>query len=138
MVMRQSELQGWQTCRGSGNDCPLNDELRSNRMEFMGAMANAVFVGSYYQIRLRYPLIWKTKTEVVTDALALGVPVHKTYSCYEGGPKHCGLCPTCMERINAFRANKVRDPVLYEVPIDWDDWGCVAYEQRPLFPNIVA
>ena len=98
--------------------------------EFLGSMANAVFVGSYYAVRLFFPLIWMTKTDVVRTALELKVPVHKTYSCYMGGSKHCSTCPTCVERINAFKANNVIDPVLYDMTgMDWED--CAIWEQLP-------
>jgi 7-cyano-7-deazaguanine synthase len=101
--------------------------------EFIGAMANAVYVGTYAAVRLQFPLIWNTKTEVVGWAVGLGVPIQDTYSCYKGGPKHCGLCPTCRERIHAFKSNKWIDPVPYEVEISWED--CVAIEQLPLFSD---
>ena len=45
------------------------------------------------------------------DAI-LKVPYELTWSCYEGGDKPCGCCGTCLDRINAFRANGVEDPLL--------------------------
>lgn len=82
--------------------------------EFLGAMANAIYVGTLGRVRLIFPLIWMTKAEVVTRAALLGVPVRLTYSCYEGGHRHCGRCPTCLERINAFVEAGYKDPVAYE------------------------
>ena len=34
--------------------------------------------------------------------LKLGVDFGHTWSCYRGGEKPCGTCPTCVERTTAF------------------------------------
>ena len=36
----------------------------------------------------------------------------RTWSCYEGGEKPCGVCGTCRDRAAAFAANGVPDPAL--------------------------
>ena len=41
------------------------------------------------------------------------VPYELTWSCYEGGDKPCGVCGTCRDRAEAFRANGVLDPALH-------------------------
>src|SRR5262249_22804288 len=43
--------------------------------EFIGAMANAIYVGSYHKVRLMTPLQWFTKADVVRLALRLGAPL---------------------------------------------------------------
>lgn len=87
--------------------------------EFIGAMANAVNVGSYYEVRLRAPLQYLTKAEVVDLGRTLHVPLSLTYSCYAGGELHCGTCPTCIERIEAFQQNQWEDFADYEISIAW-------------------
>jgi 7-cyano-7-deazaguanine synthase len=87
--------------------------------EFLGAMANAIYVGSYHKVRLVTPLQWMTKADVVAAGIALGAPFEKTMSCYEGADPACGVCPTCVGRINAFRANGLVDPIPYVIDIDW-------------------
>jgi len=82
--------------------------------EFIGAMGNAMWIGTYHQVRLRTPLMWLTKAEIVTLGTSKNVPFELTYSCYEGNPKHCGTCPTCVNRIEAFRQAGIQDPVEYE------------------------
>jgi 7-cyano-7-deazaguanine synthase len=59
------------------------------------------------------PFIYKTKAEVVEIGGALSVPYEETWSCYEGGEVHCGLCGTCNERNEAFELAGVRDPTEY-------------------------
>lgn len=87
--------------------------------EFNGAMMNAIYIGTYHELRLLTPLQWMNKTEVVAAALTLGTPIASTYSCYVGREKHCGICATCVSRINAFKVHGVEDPVEYETDVDW-------------------
>ncbi|MDR3288192.1 MAG: 7-cyano-7-deazaguanine synthase QueC [Peptococcaceae bacterium] len=82
--------------------------------EFNGAMANAIYVGSYMKVRLATPLQWLTKKEVVALGVKLGAPFALTWSCYDGGEKACGECSTCVERLRAFAGNELEDPLEYE------------------------
>jgi 7-cyano-7-deazaguanine synthase len=77
--------------------------------EFIGSMANAVIVGTYNKVRLRAPLQYMDKRNVVYSGLRLKVPFHLTWSCYKGEEKHCGICPTCRSRKDAFAANGAED-----------------------------
>jgi 7-cyano-7-deazaguanine synthase len=81
--------------------------------EFIGAMANAIYVGTYHRIRLVTPIMWSSKADVVRLGHSLGVPFELTWSCYEGGAKHCGVCPTCRARKRAFIDAKVYDHTKY-------------------------
>lgn len=81
--------------------------------EFIGAMANAVYIGSYMQIRLHTPIQWMQKHQVVTHGDSLGVDFAGTWSCYKGEELHCGVCPTCRSRKQAFVAAGVNDPTEY-------------------------
>jgi len=81
--------------------------------EFIGAMANAIYVGTYHKIRLVTPLEWLTKIGIIRIGQALGVPYYLTWSCYVGGPIHCGVCPTCRARKDGFRGALVSDPTEY-------------------------
>ncbi len=85
--------------------------------EFLGAMANAAYVGTLGRVRLVFPFVWMTKAEVVTRGALLGVPFSLTWSCYMGGEKHCGKCPTCLERIAAFIEAGYGDSVPYAVDV---------------------
>lgn len=83
--------------------------------EFIGAMANAIFIGTYQKVRLHTPLMWLKKHEIITIGEEHGVPWELTWSCYDGGAKHCGTCPTCQARKEAFILAGVPDPTKYEV-----------------------
>ena len=78
----------------------------------LGAAAAGAF-------RVHTPLIHMRKTEVVALGLQLGVPYDRTHTCYTGRRPSCGACDACSERIAAFRANGVRDPLEYEIDIEW-------------------
>jgi 7-cyano-7-deazaguanine synthase len=87
--------------------------------EFIGAMANAIYIGSYMKIRLHAPLMNMIKAEIVVRGSDLGVPFQNTWSCYKGEDKHCGICPTCRSRRSAFKMTGIQDPTEYvnELPI---------------------
>lgn len=72
--------------------------------EFIGSMANAIYVGTYHKVRLRAPLQYMNKIGVADSGITLGVDFKNTWSCYKGEELHCGTCPTCRSRQEAFTA----------------------------------
>ncbi len=81
--------------------------------EFIGGMANAIYIGTYRKLRLYTPLIFLNKAQVIERGTILGVPWELTRSCYEGGAHHCGTCPTCRSRRDGFRDAGRMDPTYY-------------------------
>ena len=81
--------------------------------EFIGAMANAIYVGTYHSVRLVAPFQHMSKTAIIALGHSLNVPYHLTWSCYKGEEKHCGVCPTCRARKEAFAFAHVADPTEY-------------------------
>lgn len=79
---------------------------------FNNAMNEAIFTGSGEQLHIEAPFVSMTKADVVRKGLELNVPYELTWSCYEGGEKPCGVCGTCRDRIAAFKANGVTDPLM--------------------------
>ncbi|MFA4910657.1 MAG: 7-cyano-7-deazaguanine synthase QueC [Desulfobacteria bacterium] len=82
--------------------------------EFLGAMKNAVWVGTYHKVRLATPLEWLDKAGIVGLGRQLSAPFELTRSCYQGGNKACGRCATCISRLDAFKANDLVDPIAYQ------------------------
>ncbi len=70
-------------------------------------------------IEIKYPLINMTKAEIIKTGMKLGVPYELTWSCYKGGEKACGVCDSCKLRIKGFKEAGYRDPIEYEVDVDW-------------------
>lgn len=57
--------------------------------------------------RLWAPLVSWSKTEIVCQAVRLGVPIDETWSCYNGGNQACGVCDSC----------RIRDAALLEAGV---------------------
>ncbi len=59
------------------------------------------------------PVIGMRKSEIVRLGLALGAPLHLTWSCYQGEELACGVCDSCLLRLRAFAEASVPDPIPY-------------------------
>lgn len=105
------------------NDCSViyygahSDDAAGNAYpdcssDFNDAMNRAIYLGSGKQLEIIAPFVNLTKADVIKKGLELGVPYEMTWSCYEGGDKPCGVCGTCRDRIKAFEANGVTDPLM--------------------------
>lgn len=79
---------------------------------FNEAMNKAIYEGSGKSVRIEAPFVNKTKADIVREGLRLNAPYEYSWSCYEGNEKPCGECGTCRDRIKAFKANGVDDPLL--------------------------
>jgi len=87
------------------------------REEFWWHLTNAI--RSAYGVDIHTPFIASTKADIAKLGSDLGVPYGMTWSCYKGGPMHCGRCGTCVERAEAFSRAGVIDPTTYEDPFYW-------------------
>lgn len=89
--------------------------------EFAETMNRAIKIGTYNKVNVFAPFVKMTKAQIVSLGLALKVPYELTHSCYEGERPCCGTCGTCIDRINAFKANGAIDPVPYKININWEE-----------------
>jgi len=64
------------------------------------------------KLRLQFPLIDKSKSEIVKLGASLGVPFHMTWSCYSGLERPCGSCDSCILRAKGFREAGIEDSLL--------------------------
>ncbi len=65
-------------------------------------------------IKIKAPLLYLSKAEIVKKGYELGVPFEKTWSCYREGEKACGKCDSCRLRLKAFKEAGLEDPIEYE------------------------
>ena len=85
------------------------------RPAFVEAIGKLAEVVDYKPITILTPYLDITKTEVLKKGIDLDVDYSHTWSCYKGKKKACGKCGTCVERLEAFRENNLKDPIEYEV-----------------------
>lgn len=81
---------------------------------FTEAMGSAISIGTYGLVSIEAPLVSLNKAAVIKEGIRLNVPFEMTWSCYEGHEKACGKCGTCIDRLKAFVANGLKDPITYE------------------------
>lgn len=77
--------------------------------DFNNAMNRAIYIGSGNELKVTAPFVNLKKADIVAEGLRLKVPYKMTWSCYEGGEKPCGVCGTCRDRAEAFRANGITE-----------------------------
>lgn len=70
---------------------------------FVGGLNRLLKLNRVHPIRVHAPFAGVRKADVVRIGLELGVDYAHTWSCYRGGRRPCGACPSCMERNAALR-----------------------------------
>ena len=98
---------------------PVKDDFEAYkdcRRDFYNALENALSLGATRDtnVSVHTPFVEKWKTEVLQIGLKLNVPYIHTHTCYEGIRPACGTCDACTERIQAFKANNIPDPLAYQ------------------------
>lgn len=64
-------------------------------------------------ISVRAPLCAQSKAEVLGRGIALGVAFEHTWSCQNYDDLACGQCTSCCDRLAAFAALELADPLAY-------------------------
>src|SRR5216684_857590 len=65
------------------------------------------------QIEILTPVVTLRKSEIIRRGIALGAPLHLTWSCYQNEETACGACDSCLLRLRAFAEAGVADPIPY-------------------------
>ncbi|WP_077277420.1 7-cyano-7-deazaguanine synthase [Thioalkalivibrio denitrificans] len=81
----------------------------SSFLERFRTLANTLQPG----LEIATPLIDRDKAGVIRLGHELGVDFAVTWSCLLGYETHCGSCPQCRQRREAFRAAELPDPTRY-------------------------
>ena len=79
--------------------------------EFVARVNAVLSLNRRRPVQVAAPFALKRKGEGVKLGLKLGVDFSRTWSCYRGGERPCGECPTCVERRKAFEEAGIPDPL---------------------------
>ncbi|MEM1626489.1 MAG: 7-cyano-7-deazaguanine synthase QueC [Sulfolobaceae archaeon] len=112
-----AEAKGYDVV-ASGINLEESGAYPDNEMELIRLLDNLTpyAVGPNKRVKILMPVGNLMKHEIVKLGIEIGAPLHLTWSCYEGGEKHCGRCGPCYMRKKAFLMNGLKDPVEYEDP----------------------
>jgi 7-cyano-7-deazaguanine synthase len=85
------------------------------RPEYYDAFREVVRRGTRPESRIEIltPVIHLRKSEIVRRGIALGAPLHLTWSCYQFEDAACGQCESCRLRLRAFEEAGTPDPIAY-------------------------
>lgn len=83
--------------------------------EFIDAFNQMVKIGTRPEtkIKLIAPLIHMSKGDVIRKGMELGAPFDLSWSCYKNEEKACGVCESCVLRLNGFKDAGIEDPIVY-------------------------
>ena len=81
----------------------------------MANLATQAGVEGKTKLKIRAPLIDKTKAEIIQIGAALGVDYSLTLSCYDPDAEGsaCGGCDSCLLRKKGFKEAGISDPTCY-------------------------
>lgn len=89
-------------------------DCRPQFAQAFDAMQRAAVEGlGHPDLHLHTPFIALAKHDIAAIGARVGVDFRETWSCYKGGPLHCGTCGTCVERKEAFHLAGLADPTEY-------------------------
>ena len=95
-------------------DHPVYPDCRPEFIQSFNAMQRLAVEGcGHPDLHLHAPFMNLNKQDLVKIGADVGVPFAETWSCYEGGDLHCGLCGTCVERKESFALAGIPDPTEY-------------------------
>ena len=84
------------------------------RPEFINLLFKIINSQSEGKVFVFTPFLHQTKTNIISIGKLLNTPYFLTRTCYKNQSKSCGKCGSCSERLEAFKANGLIDPIEYE------------------------
>jgi len=90
--------------------------------EFIERINKVSELNRKHQIKIEAPFSRLSKKDEILLGNEIGVDFAKTHTCYDPlGEKSCGKCPSCSERIKNFIDAGIKDPIPYNINIDWSN-----------------
>ena len=89
------------------------------RPEYYRIFQELVRAGTRPETRIEIvtPIIGMRKSEIVRRGIALGAPLHLTWSCYQFEDEACGACDSCLLRLRAFAEAGATDRIPYRARV---------------------
>lgn len=89
--------------------------------EFIESINNVSMLNRKNQIMINAPFVNLTKKDEILLGKDLNVDFELTHTCYNPDDLHrsCGSCPSCSERIKNFIDAGIKDPINYQINIEW-------------------
>ncbi|WP_027350710.1 7-cyano-7-deazaguanine synthase QueC [Halotalea alkalilenta] len=83
------------------------------RPEFVDKINAVAAIANYQPVEVVAPYLHADKASILADGLAMGLDYADTWTCYLGAALACGECGSCRERLAAFAAHRLEDPLDY-------------------------
>ena len=86
------------------------------RPEFIKATMEAILKSTENKVSIITPFLNLPKSGILAEGmlLKLKVPYELTRTCYTSEKVACGKCGSCIERLEAFEINNIKDPIEYD------------------------
>ena len=81
--------------------------------EFVDRMNATLQLNRKNTIQIKTPFVHNSKADILRLGFELGVDYGKTWSCFQGDQVACGVCPACVQRLQAFEELGIPDPLPY-------------------------
>lgn len=82
--------------------------------EDMANLATRVSVEGKIKFKIKAPLLYMTKGEIIRRGIEMGFDYSLTWSCYDPLPdgRPCGRCDSCLFRAKGFKEAGIKDPLI--------------------------
>jgi len=86
------------------------------RPEFYEAFEKTIEKGTKPEtnIKIKTPIIYLSKAEIVIKGIELNAPLALSWSCYRSEDLACGTCDSCALRLRGFSLAGKKDPIEYK------------------------
>ena len=78
-----------------------------NSQDFMNALDKSFHFSTANQVKVKCFTSQMNKSEILSRAVELKVPLNKIWPCYDAKQKWCGVCESCLRAKRAFLNNKI-------------------------------